>query len=495
MPPKQATLGYVKSGQQTIGKFFGNPNGASAAPQQSKLKFSSKAESKSKAEKTEHETEASTNGVANGLAKKEEQEDVKVENGSPVEHKEGETSGDAAVKKEPSPSSPSRKRSAPKAEESEGSDDQDDAPPSKRQRQKKTTSEAQPKKGVATKTKGGAKSVSKPTKDDEGIQGESIKDEQPRKKIKTEPKSTQEDADEDDEPIKPKKRSKKSPSPAKPAVNATKVKETMPDEGAASNSDSESIADEEAEASEEDEKPEVSAKAAEKVQSTLKASGKEAYPDWKAGEPVPYAALCTTFSKIEMTTKRLEIIAYCASFLRQVLRLTPQDLLPTVLLMIGKLAADYAGIELGIGESLIMKAVGETTGRSLKIIKEDQQKIGDLGLVAAKSRQNQPTMFKPKPLTVRGVHEGLMKIATTEGQGAQGRKVDGIKKLLSSADVNMAKGQTVDINKDKGGPSESKFIIRALEGKMRLGLADKNLQVALAHAMVAHEAAKDGKGK
>ncbi|KAI7477332.1 DNA ligase [Hortaea werneckii] len=499
MPPKQATLGYVKSGQQTIGKFFGNPNGAPAAPQQSKLKFSSKAEPKPKAEKTEHqktehETEAGTNGVANGLAKKEEQEDIEMEDGSPADHDKDDMSGDATVKKESSPGSPSRKRSVPKAEESEGSDDQDDAPPSKRQRQKRVASETQPKKGVATKTKAAAKSKSKATKDDESMGNESIGDEQPSKKIKTEPNPTQEEADEDDEPIQPKKRSKKSPTPAKPAAKSTKAKETMPGEGAASNSDSESVADEEAEGSE-DEKPEISAKAAEKVQSTLKASGKEAYPDWKAGDPVPYAALCTTFSKIEMTTKRLEIIAYCASFLRQVMRLTPQDLLPTVLLMIGKLAADYAGIELGIGESLIMKAVGETTGRSLKIIKEDQQKIGDLGLVAAKSRQNQPTMFKPKPLTVRGVHEGLVKIATTEGQGAQGRKVDGIKKLLSSADVNMAKGQTVDINKDKGGPSESKFIIRALEGKMRLGLADKNLQVALAHAMVAHEAAKDGKGK
>ncbi|KAF2862811.1 DNA ligase [Piedraia hortae CBS 480.64] len=220
---------------------------------------------------------------------------------------------------------------------------------------------------------------------------------------------------------------------------------------------------------------------------SLLAPTKDVYPDWKAGDPVPYAALCATFSKIEMTTKRLEILAICSAFLRQVLRLTPEDLLPTVLLMIGKLAADYAGVELGIGESLIMKAIGETTGRSLKIIKEDQQKIGDLGLVAAKSRQNQPTMFKPKPLTARGVHEGLMKIAIVEGQGAQNRKVDGIKKLLSAADVALPKGQAIDITKDKGGPSESKFIIRALEGKMRLGLADKNLQVALAHAMVAHD--------
>lgn len=263
------------------------------------------------------------------------------------------------------------------------------------------------------------------------------------------------------------------------------------------NSSAEEVASdaEEGVESDEDEKPEVVAKAREKVQLTLQAGGKDPYPDWKDGDPVPYAALCTTFSKIEMTTKRLEILAHCSLFLRQVLRLTPNDLLPTVQLMINKLAADYAGIELGIGESLIMKAIGEATGRSLNIIKADQNEIGDLGLVAAKSRSTQPTMFKPKPLTVRGVHEGLMAIATTsEGAGAQGRKIAGIKKLLSAADAHLAgKGSKgVDITKDKGGPSEMKYIVRALEGKMRLGLADKTVLVALAQAMVFHEASQKG---
>lgn len=245
--------------------------------------------------------------------------------------------------------------------------------------------------------------------------------------------------------------------------------------------------------SDEDEKPEAAAKARKKVQITLKTSGKDPYPDWKAGDPVPYAALCTTFSKIEMTTKRLEILAHCSLFLRQVLRLTPNDLLPTIQLMINKLAADYAGIELGIGESLIMKAIGESTGRSLSIIKADQNEIGDLGLVAAKSRSNQPTMFKPKALTIRGVQEGLMGIATVEGQGSQGRKVAGIKKLLSAADAHLAGkgGKGVDITKDKGGPSEAKYIVRTLEGKLRLGLAEKTVLVALAQAMVFHETAQN----
>ncbi|KAL8952878.1 MAG: hypothetical protein Q9222_001236 [Ikaeria aurantiellina] len=274
------------------------------------------------------------------------------------------------------------------------------------------------------------------------------------------------------------------------------VDRTEADQGSTLNAETRKPQAEEQEAeSEDEEKPELAVKAREEVQSQLKGSGKDPYPDWRPGEPVPYAALCTTFSLIEMTTKRLIISSHCSLFLRQVLRLTPHDLLPTVQLMINKLAADYAGVELGIGESLIMKAIGETTGRSLQIIKHDQAEIGDLGLVAAKSRSSQPTMFKPKALTIGGVLDGLMAIATVSGDGSQGRKVAGIKKLLSAADVALAgKGSKgVDITIDKGGASETKFIIRFLEGKLRLGLAEKTVLVALAHAMVIHETEKKGK--
>ncbi|KAL9032004.1 MAG: hypothetical protein Q9196_000017 [Gyalolechia fulgens] len=319
----------------------------------------------------------------------------------------------------------------------------------------------------------------------------------------------------DEEPVKkrprrggPGKSSKDSATKSNPKSNTAGSKKLKPkpevddvdkadreenDENEAKSDDAE---DDGREAESDDEElPEVAAKAREKVQSTLKSSGKDPYPDWKQGEPVPYAALCTTFSLIEMTTKRLTISSHCSLFLRQILRLTPQDLLPTVQLMLNKLAADYAGIELGIGESLIMKAIGEATGRSLQIIKNDQAEIGDLGLVAAKSRSSQPTMFKPKALTVKGVLDGLMGIATVSGDGSQARKVAGIKKLLSAADVALAgKGSKgVDITKDKGGASETKFIIRFLEGKLRLGLAEKTVLVALAHAMVIHESERKGK--
>ncbi|KAG9621309.1 DNA ligase, partial [Aureobasidium melanogenum] len=413
--------------QSTLGNFFGKPNGSKPAPQQSKLSFATKSKPEPKNHKNEEEHEVEDGPSDDKTATKQEN----------VED-ESEDIPDASAPSEPPKST--KKRAAEVKEEEEEAGASEEEPPTKRQR-KKPAKSASPKKAKQ-----------EPISDNE----------EPAKKEKAAPK----------------KPAAKPPAPAK-----------VQEEDIAMKDGSESDPQSEAEdvESDEEEQPEKAAKAREKVQSTFKSNTKDPYPDWKAGDPVPYAALCTTFSKIEMTTKRLEIMAHCSLFLRQVLRLTPQDLQPTVLLMLGKLAADYAGIELGIGESLIMKAIGESTGRSLKIIKEDQQKIGDLGLVAAKSKGSQPTMFKPKPLTVRGVHEQLMTIAKIEGSGGQGRKVSGIHKLLSAADANLPKGKGVDIEENKGGPSEAKFIVRTLEGKMRLGLADKTVLVSLAQAMTYHD--------
>lgn len=363
-----------------------------------------------------------------------------------------DTNGEA-MEVDSSPTDVGKKRQV-KEEEKENSDDE---PPTKRQRRKPA------KDTESKKAKSAPKKADKPA----ALSKKAVKDEVKEEEEEEAPKSKK--------ATKGKKEVQKSPTPvaADDALSDGKEEEDLLSSG--------------------EEPEEVKVKARKQVQSTLSSKTKDLYPDWKPGEPVPYAALCTTFSKIEMTTKRLEILAHCSLFLRQVMRLTPSDLLPTVMLMINKLAADYAGIELGIGESLIMKAISESTGRSLQHIKSDQQEIGDLGLVAAKSRSKQPTMFKPKPLTVAGVHKGLMAIATTtEGQGAQGRKVDGIKKLLSAADAHNA-GKHVDIDENKGGASEAKFIVRTLEGKLRLGLAEKTVVVALAQAIKFHEMSQKGK--
>ncbi|KAH6890386.1 ATP-dependent DNA ligase [Thelonectria olida] len=417
MAPKQATLGYVKPTQTTLGKFFGAKN---APPtRQTKLAFSTKAKKEEPKEEEEVDSKENSDPEMDSKKRTRPLDEQTTSEETTVKKEEAEDDSDGPVTK--------RARRTRNRVEEEDEDEEVKEPAKKSARKEKSAS---PRPRRAPKS--------------------------PKSKTATKKQEAVEEAD-----------------------------ESVKEESSASASE----AEEDAEL--EDEKPEVAAKVRQKVQTTLKSKSKDPYPDWKPDSPVPYAALCTTFSLVEMTTKRLIIMDYCAQFLRQVMRLTPDDLLPTVLLMINKLAPDYAGIELGIGESLIMKSIGETTGRSLQVIKADQKEIGDLGLVAVKSRSTQPTMFKPKPLTVRGIHQGLMNIATVTGNGAQGRKVDLIKKLLSATDAhNVGK---IDVNKDKGGPSEAKFIIRFLEGKLRLGLAERTVLVSLAHAIVAHEA--DAKGK
>lgn len=226
----------------------------------------------------------------------------------------------------------------------------------------------------------------------------------------------------------------------------------------------------------ETEKPSLAPAAGREMIKKLSQSVPPAYPDWVAGKPTPYAALVTTFNLLESTTKRLEKISHTSRFLRQVLRLSPDELLLVIHLMINKLAADFEGVEMGIGESLLMKAIGESCGRSMEGIREDQRECGDLGLVAMKSRKKQQTIFAPQALTIAVVHEGLLSIAKVKGEGGQGRKVSAIRRLLAAA---------------KG--DEAKFLIRGLEGKLRLGLADRTVLVSLSSAMITHEQELGGK--
>ncbi|KAL5351237.1 ATP-dependent DNA ligase Cdc17 [Pseudogymnoascus australis] len=461
MPPKQATLGYVKPSQTTLGCVESYELSDSTildvgSDDTTTLAFSAKSTSESKAKARTPKVEEEEEDTPDGNRTPKNDEDAVNEqlaselkaSPSPNGKDSKKRIRDEALKDSKSEAVASEESKNVKEEQEE---DDDDEPVLKRPRRNgqestvsKDASETKPNKKITSPRNKKGKAATK------GIKKEVVKIEG------------------DDEPLaKPERESSASP-------------------------EENSEVEEEMEEDEEDEKPEVAAKTREKIQTTLKSNSKDPYPDWKAGDPVPYAALCTTFSLIEMTSKRLIIAAHCSLFLRQVLRLTPDDLLPTVLLMINKLAADYAGIELGIGESLIMKAIGEATGRSLAVIKQDQKEIGDLGLVAVKSRSNQPTMYKPKPLTVRGIHKSLLNIAVMQGNGAQGRKVDGIKKLLSAADSGRGK---VDMTKDKGGPSEAKFIVRFLEGKLRLGLAEKTVLVSLAQAMVCHETESKGRDK
>ena len=56
------------------------------------------------------------------------------------------------------------------------------------------------------------------------------------------------------------------------------------------------------------------------------------------------------------------MIEILSNFLRSVIVLTPGDLLQCIYLCLNKIAPAYEGLELGIGESLLMRAIAQATG-------------------------------------------------------------------------------------------------------------------------------------
>jgi DNA ligase-1 len=97
---------------------------------------------------------------------------------------------------------------------------------------------------------------------------------------------------------------------------------------------------------------------------------------------------------------------------------------------LNRIGPDYEGKELGIGESILIKAVAAVTGRSTANIKKDMEKQGDLGLVAQSSKTSQKTMFTPAALTLAFVFKSLKEISEISGTSSQQKKLDKINRLL-----------------------------------------------------------------
>lgn len=69
-----------------------------------------------------------------------------------------------------------------------------------------------------------------------------------------------------------------------------------------------------------------------------------------------------------------------------------------------------------------MKAIAQSTGRDMKLLKADYVKTGDLGTVAMNSKGSQRTLFKPKPLNVQEVFKTLKEIAKITGNSVSVKK-------------------------------------------------------------------------
>ena len=176
-----------------------------------------------------------------------------------------------------------------------------------------------------------------------------------------------------------------------------------------------------------------------------------------------FSIISDALQKMEETSKRLELTDIIVKLIKEI----PDDVISkTIYLIQGKLRPNFEGVELGIAEKLVMRAMSKSSGIPLKNIELDYNKGGDLGQTAENIlREKIQTTFTSETITLEKVYETLFKIAKLEGKGSQEMKMRYVSSMLNDAT-----------------PQEAKFILKILLGTLRLGIAENTVMDALAIA-------------
>ena len=197
---------------------------------------------------------------------------------------------------------------------------------------------------------------------------------------------------------------------------------------------------------------------------------------WAAGEPAPYLHVAATCEAVVGTRSRLLIGVALTNCFRSLIALSPDDVLPALYLITGRVAPDYEGnSELNVGGSAVSAVVAEATGASRARLSELYRLLGDIGDAAAALKSTQRLLRQPPQLSVRSVFSALRRVAAESGNGGVARR----------------KAQCMALLRAARGP-ETRFLVRFLVGNMRIGASRVTVLAALAAAAAHARAASMG---
>ena len=182
-----------------------------------------------------------------------------------------------------------------------------------------------------------------------------------------------------------------------------------------------------------------------------------------------YGLLTRCFVLINSTQSRIKIVDTLVNFLRVIIEGDPDSLLPAVWLATNAISPPYISLELGLGGSAISKALKKTCMLDNAGLKTLYDKYGDAGDVAFEAKKRQTfTLRKPKPLSIKGVYESLVKVANSKGTGSQEFKQRIVERLLQDAQ----------------GAEESRYLVRTLCQHLRIGAVKTTMLIALSRAFL-----------
>jgi DNA ligase-1 len=158
--------------------------------------------------------------------------------------------------------------------------------------------------------------------------------------------------------------------------------------------------------------------------------------------------------RIAATSKKLEKTAIVAEYLRS---LEPEDAARAALFLSGRPFPAYEEATLGVGGSLLWRAVSELSGKSDSQLRDLYRAHGDLGAVAGAALPE-----RSSELTLSNLEQEFHTLSSTRGPVS---KLAIILKLLGHA-----------------SPSEAKYIIKIITGDLRIGLKESLVEEAIAKA-------------
>jgi DNA ligase 1 len=188
---------------------------------------------------------------------------------------------------------------------------------------------------------------------------------------------------------------------------------------------------------------------------------------WTRGTATPYAFLAHVLSTLSGTRSRILILNTLTNAFRLILKFDPSALSSAIYLLSNTLSPSYESVELGLGPSIISKAIQQVSGLTPSALKRLYNSTGDPGDVAFAAKSNLRTLIPHPPLRLHGVFSSLIQISRTNGHGAARQKQKIVENLLIAA-----RGE------------ETRFLVRTLCQNLRVGAVRTSIITALARAVI-----------
>ena len=166
--------------------------------------------------------------------------------------------------------------------------------------------------------------------------------------------------------------------------------------------------------------------------------------------------LAEALARLDKVQGRLVASSIVAEVLNQA---SPTELEPVVYLLQGRLRPAFEAVEFGVGERLLIRMLARTYGESGTAVTRRYKQLGDLGLVAETLATRKPRVR----LSVKRAYAHLLEVAHAAGAGAVERKTRLLTELL-----------------ERATPIEARYLVRIVQGRLRLGLGDATILEAAA---------------